>query len=132
MMTLDSFLVFAFIALPILAFALGYDRGVRSAHAPIAPPPKPELERKPEPGYRDPAKAQKRKEFFELAERAGDPGSGLLAVGPRVIKEGPELFKRTCGRCGTRFAYRLEDTRPGSLYPRVNCPKCGHPEIHTA
>ena len=128
MLTIDSFLVFAFIALPMMAFALGYDRGVRRA---IAPPPKTELP-KPEPGYRDAAKAQKRKEFFDLAESAGDPGSGLLAVGPRLLKEGPERFKHSCGRCGSQFSYRLEDTRPGTVYPRVNCPKCGHSELHTA
>jgi DNA-directed RNA polymerase subunit RPC12/RpoP len=132
MMTLDSFLVFAFIALPMMAFALGYDRGVRRAIRAEAALDRERLDREKQPTYRDPAKAQKRKEFFELAERAGDPGSGLLAVGPMLLKDGPERFKRSCGRCGSQFSYRLEDTRPGSVYAKVNCPKCGHTELHTA
>ncbi len=107
-------LIVCLLAVPAMAYALGYDRG-RTAAELAARGEGADTPHEKQPTYRDAAKA-------EAQNRSG-------AI---LITAGPELFKRSCGRCGSRFAYRLEDTRKGILYPRVNCPSCGHEELHSA
>lgn len=47
----------------------------------------------------------------------------------RIIEEAPSEYKTTCSKCGTRFAYTLEDVR-GYFGMKVNCPKCGDECFH--
>ncbi len=119
-----STLLVCLIAVPALAFAIGYDRGRRAAELEArrasAPPSK-----EKQPTYREPAANGK--------ARIVETGTPPLGGGAFVITSGPELFKDTCSRCGTRFAYRLEDTYELTAgLPRVKCPKCEHSELHSA
>jgi hypothetical protein len=128
------------VALMAGAAGLGYSVGRGHARVKYAYTPMPATAPR-EPTYREPAENDK--PFFGFGE--GDPRrtsndvlresrSKPAPAGPFVITPGPELFKTSCSRCGSRFAYRLADTRkplPGSIYPRVSCPACGHEELHS-
>jgi DNA-directed RNA polymerase subunit RPC12/RpoP len=50
----------------------------------------------------------------------------------KIIKEGVDKFRATCGNCGTTFSYEMEDVHTNYLKggEQVSCPHCGHSHRH--
>ena len=46
-----------------------------------------------------------------------------------IIKSGAKKFVATCGICGCKFSYGIEDTVHGSI---IHCPECGEPISHNS